>query len=361
MDGTYFAPPVGQAAEPLPRCTGTRRASSSNTATGSRRPPSASRYWRSVETPPSSSPRQRCRAQGPLVDLAQPRVVMFSSEPDSGFTRQQCCARWTVDVRASLGGAQPSDSELLSRVAERDPDASRTLHGRHAPWILARLRRRCFDDDVVFDALQDTFVAVWRNAESWSGAGDPAARLWGIASRRLIGVQRLRTRWVPASTSLDLADPSDQEGAVVERLRLDEEVGSLDPDLRDAVMVTYVEGLSVAEASTVLAIPTGTVKRLMRAKAIERRARLNAPVTNSTPASPSREAGQRSLIPATAPHSRSMARVMDRRHAECMGTDSRFSAAGSSPTFVWSCPGAWLIPTPFAAAVAGTRHRRGVR
>lgn len=170
-------------------------------------------------------------------------------------------------MRSRLGGARPSDAELLSRVAGRDPDALRTLHARHAPWILARLRRRCFDDDVVFDALQDTFVAVWRNADSWSGAGDPAAWLWGIASRRLIGVQRHRMRWDPASPSLDRADPRDEAGAVAERLRLDEAVGSLDPDLRDAVLATYVDGLSVAEASAVLAIPTGTVKtRLMRAR-----------------------------------------------------------------------------------------------
>ena len=170
-------------------------------------------------------------------------------------------------MRSGLGNAQPSDAELLSRVVGRDPAALRTLHDRHAPWILARLRRRCFDDDVVFDALQDTFVAVWRNAESWSGAGDPAAWLWGIASRRLIGVQRHRSSWDPASPTLDMADPGDETGAVAERLRLDVAVGNLDPDLRDAVMVTYVEGLSVAEASTVLAIPAGTVKtRLMRAR-----------------------------------------------------------------------------------------------
>ena len=170
-------------------------------------------------------------------------------------------------MRSGLGGAQPSDAELLSRVVKRDPDALRTLHDRHAPWILARLRRRCFDDDAVFDALQDTFVAVWRNAESWSGAGDPAAWLWGIASRRLIGVQRHRIRWDPTAPTVDTADPSDQTGAVADRLRLDDAMANLDPDLRDAVMVTYVEGLSVAEASTVLAIPTGTVKtRLMRAR-----------------------------------------------------------------------------------------------
>lgn len=170
-------------------------------------------------------------------------------------------------MRSEPGGAQPSDAELLARVVERDPDALRALHARHSPWIMARLRRRCFDDDVVFDAVQDTFVAVWKNAESWSGAGDPAAWLWGIASRRLIGVQRHRTHWDPTAPAVDSAVLGDEEGSVADRMRVDAAVGNLDPHLRDAVMVTYVEGMSIAEASTVLSIPPGTVKtRLMRAR-----------------------------------------------------------------------------------------------
>lgn len=166
-----------------------------------------------------------------------------------------------------MGGFAPSDAELLARVADHDVRALQSLHARHAPWILARFRRRCLDDDVVFDALQDTFVAVWRNASSWSGTGEPAAWLWGIASRRLVGVQRQRKRWAPVSRSLEDVDPSDETGAVAERLRLDEAVGNLSPELRDVVRVTYVDGLSIAEASGVLAIPAGTVKtRLMRAR-----------------------------------------------------------------------------------------------
>lgn len=166
-----------------------------------------------------------------------------------------------------MGDDDPSDAELVARVVGHDVEALRSLHARHAPWILARFRRRCADDDVVFDALQDTFVAVWRNADSWSGTGEPAAWLWGIASRRLIGVQRHRTRWVPVSLSRDEPDPRDEVGAVAERLQLDEAVDHLSPELRDVVKATYVDGLSIAEASGVLAIPSGTVKtRLMRAR-----------------------------------------------------------------------------------------------
>jgi RNA polymerase sigma-70 factor (ECF subfamily) len=168
-----------------------------------------------------------------------------------------------------MGSSDVSDAELLSLVAAHDARALRVLHDRHAPWLLARLRHRCPDDDVVFDALQDTFVAVWRSAGSWRGEGEPAAWLWGIASRRLIGVQRGRARLTPASVDdpVDATDLGDSMGRVDDRSVLDHALGTLPTNLRDVVMATYVDGLSMVETGRLLDLPDGTVKtRLMRAR-----------------------------------------------------------------------------------------------
>lgn len=168
-----------------------------------------------------------------------------------------------------MGSTNVSDAELLSLVAAHDARALRVLHDRHAPWLLARLRHRCSNDDVVFDALQDTFVAVWRSAGSWRGEGDPAAWLWGIASRRLIGAQRGRAHWASASMDdpVDVAALGDSMGQVVDRSVLDHALDTLPPDLRDVVMATYVDGLTTAETGRLLDLPGGTVKtRLMRAR-----------------------------------------------------------------------------------------------
>src|SRR5213076_3555109 len=86
----------------------------------------------------------------------------------------------------------PGDEMLLLAVAERDMGAFRTLYERHAGWLAIRLARRCNDRDLVADAIQDTFVAVWQKPRGFRGDGDIAAWLWGIAIRRL--VSRLRTR-----------------------------------------------------------------------------------------------------------------------------------------------------------------------
>src|SRR4029077_13843965 len=92
----------------------------------------------------------------------------------------------------------PGDEVLLLAVAERDMGAFRTLYERHAGWLAVRLARRCNDGDLVADAVQDTFVAVWQRPRGFRGDGDVAAWLWGIAIRL---VSRLRARGGVAAVS----------------------------------------------------------------------------------------------------------------------------------------------------------------
>ena len=91
-----------------------------------------------------------------------------------------------------MTSARLSDAELLAAIAERDLGAMRELYDRHAPWLTVRLSRRCADQEVVADAVQDAFLAVWQKPGSFRGQGAVGAWLWGIAIRRL--VSRLRGR-----------------------------------------------------------------------------------------------------------------------------------------------------------------------
>src|SRR3954466_9288552 len=89
--------------------------------------------------------------------------------------------------------SRPSDETLLLAVAERDMGAFPTLYERHSGRPAIRLARRGNDRDLVADAVQDTFVAVWQKPRGFRGDGSIAAWLWGIAIRRLVSRLRLRT------------------------------------------------------------------------------------------------------------------------------------------------------------------------
>jgi RNA polymerase sigma-70 factor, ECF subfamily len=93
-------------------------------------------------------------------------------------------------------GPLADDAGLLRSVGRGDREAFAQLYRRHAPWLAGRLVRRAADPGLAEEALQDTFVAVWRRAGAFDGSGEAGAWLWGIAWRCLASAaRRRRRRW----------------------------------------------------------------------------------------------------------------------------------------------------------------------
>jgi RNA polymerase sigma-70 factor (ECF subfamily) len=160
------------------------------------------------------------------------------------------------------------DKELLERVGEGDLAALRELYDRHAPWLTVRFSRRCADPGIVEEAVQDTFVAVWRGARRYRAQGEVAAWIWGIGVRKLIDRLRPR-RLVRLLLAAEAAAPSAEEEVLlgIEHGDLWGAVNRLSPELRAVLQATVLDGLSAREAAHRLGIPAGTVKtRLMRAR-----------------------------------------------------------------------------------------------
>lgn len=175
-----------------------------------------------------------------------------------------------------------TDRDLLQQVAAGDEAALRMLFDRHAAWLQLRLQRRTSDRDLVADALQDTFVAVWTSASTYRGDGDVGGWIWGIAVRRLLSRLRGRRGPMPVAESvISSASPAVQSAE--DQLLLAVEYGdvgtamrSLSPELRTVVQATIVDGLSTREASRLLGLPQGTVKSRVRAAKSQLRGHLLA-------------------------------------------------------------------------------------
>jgi RNA polymerase sigma-70 factor, ECF subfamily len=174
--------------------------------------------------------------------------------------------------RVSIDRAASSDEELLRRSSEGDRKAFRDLYERHAPWLILRLSRRCADPGVVEDVVQETFAAVWTQADRHRGTGQVAAWIWGIGIRKLIDRFRQQRR-LPIRMSV--LEPTSVEPSAEEQVLLGVQLGDLahalsrlSPEFRAVIQATVLDGLTTREASRLLGIPQGTVKtRLMRARA----------------------------------------------------------------------------------------------
>jgi RNA polymerase sigma-70 factor (ECF subfamily) len=157
----------------------------------------------------------------------------------------------------------------LVRVAERDIGAFRVLYERHAGWLALRLARRCNDRDLVADAVQDTFVAVWQTPRSFRGDGEVPAWLWGIAIRRLLSRLRTRTDIVAVFETTEISPAAeDQVLLSVEYGDIGQALARLSPEMRAVIQAVVLDGLTAKEAARLLDMPVGSVKtRLHRAKA----------------------------------------------------------------------------------------------
>jgi RNA polymerase sigma-70 factor (ECF subfamily) len=167
-----------------------------------------------------------------------------------------------------------SDRDLLVAVVDRDRNALHQLYDRHAPWLRLRLGRRCSDEGLVEEVVQDVFVAVWRKPYAYAGAGDVGAWLWGIAIRRLLASLRPR-RAFPMALLPEASEPSAEDVLLlgVQHGDVGTALDRLSPELRAVMTAVVLDGLTSAEAARLLGIPAGTVRtRMLRARTLLREA-----------------------------------------------------------------------------------------
>ena len=175
---------------------------------------------------------------------------------------------------------EADEAQLVRRCARGDRAAFEELYRRTAPWLTVRLRRRCADEEIVAEVMQETYLAVWRAAGSFAGAavdGSAVGWLWTIAARRLVDAFRRRARIAepPPTMAVDRTTPAAEDEALAGRVsaELGAALHALAPEMRQVLQAMVLDGLSVRETSALLGVPESTVKtRARRARIILREA-----------------------------------------------------------------------------------------
>jgi RNA polymerase sigma-70 factor (ECF subfamily) len=158
------------------------------------------------------------------------------------------------------------DDELIAALAAGDERALRELFTRHAPWLAARLRAALPAADVE-DAMQETFLAIWRGAVSYRPRGTPRAWMWVIARNQAALLLRRRG---PALAALEEVPQGGLDPAETAMIRADIATALSGPG-GEVLRLMYVQDRPVAEVATLLGIPAGTVKsRVHRARRLLR-------------------------------------------------------------------------------------------
>lgn len=179
-------------------------------------------------------------------------------------------------------GDSMTDTELVARVQQGDKSAFDLLVHRYQHRIIKLVGRYVREPADAQDVAQDAFIKAYRALPNFRGESAFYTWLYRIA------INTAKNHLVAAArrpSDIDLGSNEDGEQFEIEdlkstletpeRLLLTEEIretvidaiGKLPEDLRTAILLRELDGMSYEEIATVMACPIGTVRsRIFRAR-----------------------------------------------------------------------------------------------
>ncbi|MCH7853355.1 MAG: RNA polymerase sigma factor RpoE [Proteobacteria bacterium] len=177
--------------------------------------------------------------------------------------------------------AEPTDAQLVRRVQKGDKGAFDLLVLKYQHKIVNLVMRYVRDPDQALDITQEAFLKAYRALPRFRGESLFYTWLYRIAvntAKNYLAAQRRR----PMDIELDLQDPeqfdlhaklreTDTPEGITLRQELSETVQraieALPEDLRTAIILRELDGMSYEEIAQTMECPVGTVRsRIFRAR-----------------------------------------------------------------------------------------------
>jgi RNA polymerase sigma-70 factor (ECF subfamily) len=159
------------------------------------------------------------------------------------------------------------DSSLLAQVLAGEAHAMATLYDRYSRVVYSVALRVLGDPASAEDVLQEVFMQIWRNPDSFTAARGSLGGWLAIVSRnRSIDILRRKRPTtnvddVPLASSFNLADEAERN-SLMERAR--GVIQTLPTEQRKTLQMAFFDGLTHSEIAEITGDPLGTVKTRIR-------------------------------------------------------------------------------------------------
>lgn len=97
-----------------------------------------------------------------------------------------------VTARGETGIADAPDDVLRTAALLGDREAFEAIVLRYGPQLYRYARRMLSAESDAADVVQETFVAAWRQLESFRGASSLRTWLFAICSRKIVDTRRMK-------------------------------------------------------------------------------------------------------------------------------------------------------------------------
>ena len=173
--------------------------------------------------------------------------------------------------------------QLFAKVQDGEQAAFAELHAQTRHRLQSVVYRVLGSVDLVEDVVQDSYLQVWRQRHQFqSERGSVLGWMSAIAHRRAVDrVRAVRraserdTRYVIGDSSADTDHQTMVVDAVHAAAVTTRALSSLTAVQREALVLTYWDGQTAAEAAGLLGIPVPTLKSRVRSAMVQLRLVLN--------------------------------------------------------------------------------------
>jgi RNA polymerase sigma factor (sigma-70 family) len=162
-----------------------------------------------------------------------------------------------------------SDADLVARSKLRDAAAFGSLVERHQRLVFGVALARCGDPVLAEDVAQEAFVAAWNDLDRLRDVDRVGSWVAGIARNLAATAARARSRRedVRELEPLPVRTPEDEARSREDRELLQHALADIPADHREALVLFYLQGQSIADIATGLGVREDLVKqRLSRGR-----------------------------------------------------------------------------------------------
>lgn len=159
------------------------------------------------------------------------------------------------------------EKHIVSLLAEKDDKAISLLYDNYADTLYGVAFKIVKDEDLAQDILQESFVKIWKKADSYD-ASKAKLFTWLFRITRNTAIDKLRSISNKADKEVQI-DVSDVYNLGVSGIRpeimdLQENLEKIEPKYQIVLEALFFQGMTQQEASDELDIPLGTIKSRLK-------------------------------------------------------------------------------------------------
>lgn len=148
----------------------------------------------------------------------------------------------------------------MDAINAGDVRAFEILYYRHRNWVVRLAARFTGNDADTLDVLQETFAYLHRKFPGFELTARLTTFLYPVVKNLSIQAKRKRARYAGDDQALEQAKDAGNAGRGLADEDLVAALRGLSEIHREALLMRYVDGMSIEEIAAALKTPAGTVK-----------------------------------------------------------------------------------------------------